>query len=265
MPDMPFIDGDTRLYAIAGDPIRQTQTPQALNPRLAAGGANAVVVPLHVPAGRFAATARALMAMPNFHGLIVTYPFKAEALAVVDRVLPAAAHVGAINIMRRDGDGGWSGDILDGRGLVAGLAEGGVDLKGRRVLLIGTGGAGTAVAFAFAEAGAVALTLVDLDTARADRVAAGVAAAYPACRAARGAPDPAGHDLIVNATPMGMDPADPLPAAFARLDPATVVVDIVPKPPTPFVRQAQSFGCRTFDFRAMADGQRGEMMRFWGF
>ena len=256
MPDIPFIDGDTRLYAIAGDPIVQTQTPQALNPRLAAAGANSVVVPLHVPAGRFAKVVGALMVMPNFHGLIVTYPFKSEALSVVHDVLPAATHVGAINIMRREADGRWSGDILDGRGLIAGLAEAGVRLEGRRVLLIGTGGAGTAVAFACAEAGAAALTLVDIDTARASRVAAGVAA---------GAADPAGHDLIVNATPLGMNPGDPPPATFEALDPKTVVVDIVPKPLTPFLRHVERFGCRTFDFRAMADGQRGEMMRFWGF
>jgi shikimate dehydrogenase len=259
------VDGSTRLYGIVGDPIAQVRSPQVFNPRLRAAGLNAVLVPMNVLPEGFEATMRGLMALGNLDGLIVTVPYKARALSLVDRVLPTGAQVGAINAMRRDGDGRWEGDMFDGRGLIRGLRERGDDVAGRRIMLIGAGGAGSAVAIALAEAGAAALTLHDVDRSKAERVVARIGECYPACAARVGPPAAEGYDLLVNATPIGMALGDGLPAPLGPLDPKLLVVDVIMKPGvTPLLRHAQACGCRTMGGRHMLEGQADEVARFFG-
>lgn len=260
-----LIDGPTRLYGIIGDPIGQVKSPLAFNPRLKAAGMDAVLVPLHVPQDRFEATVRGLMALGNLDGLVVTVPYKALALALVDEVRPTGRRVGAINAMRREVDGRWVGDMFDGRGLVRGLKERGVDVKGLGVMLLGAGGAGSAVAVACAEAGATSLTIHDVDAVRADRLVARVAEAFPAARVARGMPRLDGIDLLVNATPIGMAAGDGVPAELPPFDASLLVVDIIIKPEgTPLLTRARAAGCRTFGGRTMLDGQIEELTAFFG-
>ena len=258
------IDGSTRLYGIIGDPIAQVRSPQVFNPRFRAVGCNAVLVPLHVRPERFEETLRGLMALGNLDGLVVTIPYKARALALADRVLPTGRQVGAVNALRREPDGSWTGDMFDGRGLVRGLAGQGHMVAGRRIMLIGAGGAGSAVAMALAEAGAAGITLFDVDAAKAESVAARVTEAYPACAVRVAPPALKGHDMLVNATPIGMAPGDGLPADLGRLDPGLLVVDVIMKPEvTPLLRHAQACGCRTMGGRHMLEGQAEEVMRFF--
>jgi len=108
--------------------------------------------------------------------------------------------------VRRESDGRLVAANTDGLGFLGGLREAGHELSGRRVLLAGAGGAGRAVAFAVADAGAACLTIANRTAARAERLARDVAAAYPAVAVAAGLPDPAGHDVVINATSLGMGP-----------------------------------------------------------
>lgn len=263
--DQCLVEGATRLYGIIGDPIAQVRSPQVFNPRLAAAGRGAVLVPFHVHPERFDDTVCGLMALCNLDGLIVTVPYKARALSLVDQVLSTGRQVGAINAMRREADGGWTGDMFDGRGLIRGLRAQGHDVAGRRVMLIGAGGAGSAVAVALAEAGAAAITLHDVEIAKAQALAARVAAAYPACRIVVGTPTAEGHDVLINATPIGMAPNDGLPAPLGPLRPELLVVDVILKPEvTPFLRHAQSCGCATIGGLTMLEGQADEVAQFFG-
>ncbi len=183
----------------------------------------------------------------------------------MDRVLPTGEKVGAINAMRREKDDSWSGDMFDGRGLTRTLREDGHVIKDKRVMLIGAGGAGSAVAVAVADAGASAVTISDVDTGKAAALAARVAAAYPGRRIVAGAADARGHDILINATPIGMTAGDGMPAELGPLDPTLLVIDVIMKPePTPFLRHAQSCGCRTVDGRAMLEGQVEEVLAFFG-
>jgi shikimate dehydrogenase len=264
-PPQPLIDGSTRLYGIIGDPIGQVKSPLVFNPRFKAIGLNAVLVPLNVLPDGFEATVRGLMALGNLDGIVVTVPYKTRAMALVDEVLPTGRKVGAINAMRREPDGRWSGDMFDGRGLVAGLAAEGLSVAGRRVMLIGAGGAGSAVAVAFADAGAAAITIHDLDHAKATGLAARAREAYPGCKVATGAPVAAGYDVLVNAPPIGMAQGDGLPAAIGELDPAQLVIDVIAKPEvTPLLAKAKACGCRTVGGKTMLGGQVTELERFFG-
>lgn len=258
-----YLNGSTLLYGIVGDPISQTISPQSITARFAAAGTNAVLLPLHVPAARFEATLRGLMGIENFRGTMITYPFKAAALAIVDHLGPNAARVGAINAMRREPDGSWTGEMFDGKGLVAGLESEGIDVRGLNVLLLGAGGAGSAIAFALAEAGIASLSIVDVDQPRALLLAGAVAGHFPPLVVKIGSHGTAGCDLLINATPAGMQPGDDLPIARERLEPHMIVVDIVPKPDVPLLCFARQHGCRTLDYQVMANGQMSTITKFF--
>jgi shikimate dehydrogenase len=217
-----------------------------------------------VPADRFEDVMRRLMTIRNFHGSMITYPFKASAAPLVDRLLESGRQVGAINAMRREADGSWTGEIFDGLGLTRGLDYEGVEIAGRRILLLGAGGAGSAIAFALADSGAAAVTLFDIDEARAAALAKRVKAAFPGCDVQTGESLASGYDVVINATPLGMAPGDGLPTDPRELAPDTVVVDIVPKPNLPFLKEARERGCRTIDFHAMRCGQMDEICKFFG-
>jgi shikimate dehydrogenase len=263
-PQQALIDGATRLFAIVGDPIGQVKSPVVFNPRFAAAGINAVLVPVHVRPEAFDATMRGLMAFGNLDGIMVTVPYKARVLPLLDHVLPMAERVGALNAIRREADGSWSGDMFDGRGLIRGLGERGISLAGRTVQLLGAGGGGSAVAVAVADAGAASLGIFDVEAAKAEALAARVAAAYPSCRVAAGPPALAGHDVLINATPIGMAPGDGFPAPMDGLTAEVLVVDIIMKPEvTPLLAHARSLGCTAYGGRLMLEGQAEEVARFF--
>src|SRR6476659_4361730 len=146
--------------------------------------------------------------------------------------------------MRRGADNRWSGDMTDGGGFVSALKRNGFDPKGKRALQVGAGGAGSAIALSLTMEGA-SVTLADLDTKKRDALIARLGRHGHKVAATEKA-DPAGFDLVVNATPAGMKPGDPLPADAARLEPTVFVADIITMPlVTPLLEAAKARGCRT--------------------
>ncbi len=262
-PALPIVDGATRLFGIIGDPIVQVGSPRLYTERFRAAGRNAILVPFHVLPDRFDDTVRGLKALANLDGLVITVPYKARILPFVDRLMAMGERVGAINVMRRDRDGRWTGDMFDGRGLVKAVRKAGYGLEGRRAMLIGAGGVGSAIAVALAEAGVASIAISDAQQERAAALAERVIRAFPACRAWSGAPTAEGHDMIVNASPVGMAAGDGMPAPLGALEPSTLAFDVVVKPePTPFMRHARSFGCPTFGGYAMMETQVDEAIAF---
>ncbi len=260
------IDGATRLYGIVGHPIAQVRSPEVMTAWLQQGGHNAILVPLHVLPEAFDETMLGLMRLGNLDGLVITVPYKARALALADSNLPMAQQVGAINALRRNPDGSWEGAIFDGVGLVRALRADGFEPAGRRVKMLGAGGAGSAVAIALAEAGARSLDIFDTDAARAAGLAQRVTTHYPDCKAhvAGDAAQLDGHELLINCTPIGMHPGEGMPAPFGRLDPELRVVDIIMKPrSTPLAEHAQACGCRVMNGVPMLDRQVEAVMSFF--
>lgn len=261
---MVAVDGATRLYGIVGHPIAQAGSPRRFTERFAAAGMNAVMVPMDVLPERFDDTVRGIMALANLDGLVVTVPYKAQVLPFVDMVAPSARLVGAVNALRRETDGSWTGDTFDGKGLVHGVVAQGHSPAGARVMLLGAGGAGSAVAFAVADAGASALTIFDADAKRAADLAERVGAAYAGCDTRAGTPTVHDVDVLINATPIGMAPDDGMPFAFGAFDPGLLVVDVVLRPEaTPLLAHARACGCPTVEGRHMLEGQVAEILRFW--
>lgn len=265
-PTRPLrVDGATRLVLILGDPVAQARSPGVLSEALSAAGRNVLVVPAHVPAGGFDAAIAGLAALRNLDGLILTVPHKPAGLAHCQRVTPAARAIGGVNVLRPV-PGGWAGDQCDGAGFVAGLRDAGFAPEGRSVLLVGAGGAGSAIAMALVEAAAERIILHDARPERAAALAARVGGrmqnrvlALPAGVV----PDPAGVDLVVNATPLGLAAGDPLPLDPAALDPAQTVADVVPSPEiTPLLAAARARGCRIVTGVDMFRGVGAAILRF---
>jgi shikimate dehydrogenase len=261
------IDGNTRLYAVIGDPISAVRSPEWFNALFARHGVNAALVPMLVTAAHLRPVFAGLKRVGNLDGLVVTMPHKGPMCELLDELGPAAHAVGAVNAARRLPDGRWLGDMFDGRGCVQGLRTQGHEVAGRSVFLLGTGAAGSAVAFALAEAGVARLAIDDLDAARRDRVAQRVQAAFPAVTVrAEPLAGTAKHDIVINATPLGMKPDDPLPFDPTGLPVSTLVVDVITKPEiTPLLERAEQTAHRIHPGRHMHAGQAVEAARFFGF
>ena len=259
-----MVTGRTRLYAIIGDPIVQVRSPQTFTQRFHEAGFDALRFPVHVPASRFDAIVPALAGIANLDGIIATVPFKARALALADRVGEAAGCIGAVNALRREADGSWSGEMFDGTGFVRGAQAKGARLDGRRVALFGAGGAGSAIAHALAVAGAESIAIIDPLADRAAALCERLRAAVPACRFTTPSTLSDDVDMIVNASPIGMRPGDGMPAAIGPLSRDMVVGDVViTDTPTPLVRHAMSSGCEWVDGRAMLAGQVDAIVAFF--
>ena len=234
--------GATRLVIIVGDPIAQVKSPAGVTALMRERGADALCVPGHVKPQDLADFIRLAERMPNVDGLLVTVPHKFAALPLCDTLTPRARSIEAVNMMRRNAQGRWEGDMCDGEAFVAALKAAGASMAGQRALLVGAGGAGSAIAHALVDAGVAELALHDADTARREALAAKLRRYGPAIVSV-GSDDPAGFDLVCNATPMGMRPDDPLPVRVDRLSPGARVGDVVTVPAVPpLVAQARARG-----------------------
>jgi shikimate dehydrogenase len=246
------ITGKTKILFILADPVDHVVGTHLLNQRFEAEGRDVAVSPLHVAPQDLATVLESLRRMRNVAGFGVTIPHKIAVIPLLDRMTGRAARVGSVNFVRRELDGTLTGDNLDGAGFVDGLAHCGIQLRGRRVLQIGAGGAGRAVAFAIAEAGAVELAIHNRTLSTAQTLADEVADAHPACATHVGDNDPEGFDVVVNTTSMGMQPGDPIPVRAERLASGAAVADIIMHPEhTPLLVEAQSRGCRIAPGRFM--------------
>jgi shikimate dehydrogenase len=182
--------------------------------------------------------------LPNLDGIIITVPHKPVAFRHCDETSERSRVLEVCNVMRRASDGRWSGDMTDGGGFVDALKRNTFDLKNKRALQVGAGGAGSAIALALSTEGA-SVTLVDVDSKKRDALIARLARHGHTIAAADNA-DPTGFDLVVNATPAGMKPGDPLPVDASKLSTGQFVADVITIPAmTPLLDTAKAKGCRT--------------------
>jgi len=239
-----LINGHTEVIAHIGFPTHSFKAPMIYNPYFEQQGINALVVPMGCKAEDYPVFLRAIFKLSNIRGALITMPHKVSTLALLDEVLPAAAIAGACNAVRLGPQGQLQGDMFDGEGFVRGVLRKGFKLHGARVLVVGAGGVGSAIAASLAAAGVAAISLFDVNAASAEALAGRLRAHYPALQVATGSNDPAGHGLVVNATPMGMNEGDPLPMDVSRIAPDTFVGEVVMRTEmTAFLSAARARGC----------------------
>ena len=260
-----MITGSTRLYAIIGDPIGHVRTPMAFNDYFAARDIDAVCLPIHIDRNDLPRGWAGLQAIRNLDGFIVTAPHKQESARLCDTLEGDGVYTRVVNTVRREPNDRFTGTLLDGRGFVRGLTSHGHDVKGRRFYIAGAGGAGTALAYALADSSAAALTIHNRTRWKAENLVAGVKKAFPACDVRLGTADAGGHDIVVNATSLGLKSDDPLSFDLASVDAAALVAEVVMKPEiTPLLLAAERRGHTIHFGTHMLNGQLELMMRFLG-
>lgn len=240
-----MIRGTTSLIAHIGWPTHSFKAPMIYNPYFEREGIDAVVVPMGSRPEHFPALLRAVFTLTNIAGALITMPHKVTTVGLLDEATPAVRIAGACNAVRRDAAGRLIGDMFDGEGFVRGLTRKGVRLAGARVLVVGAGGVGSAIAASLAAADVGTLGVFDVHDRSAQTLAERLALNYPRLAVETGRNDPDGWDVVVNATPLGMNDGDPLPVDVTRLAPGTFVGEVVMKQEmTAFLKAAQARGCR---------------------
>ncbi|KQP14423.1 shikimate dehydrogenase [Pseudorhodoferax sp. Leaf267] len=261
-----MISGKTTLIAHLGFPTESFKAPMIYNPWFDQQGIDAVVVPMGVRPEDYAAALPQIMRFSNLRGALVTMPHKVTTMALVDETTPTARVAGACNAILKRPDGTLLGDMFDGAGFVRGVQRKGRSFEGARVLVSGAGGVGSAIAASIAAAGAAELALFDAYVASAEALAGRLRAHYPQLVVRTGRNDPAGYDVIVNATPLGMKEGDPLPFDVARIAPTTFVGEVVMKTEiTPLLRAAIDKGCQVQVGTDMLFEQIPAYLEFFGF
>ena len=260
------IRGTTALIAHIGFPTHTFKSPLIYNPYFEQAGIDAVVVPMGCRAEDFPTVLAAVFRLTNIRGALITMPHKVAAAALLDEASPAVLIAGSCNAVRRMEDGRLHGDLFDGEGFVRALRRKGCRLDGARSLVIGAGGVGAAIAASLAAAGARALALFDVDADRARALAHRLASSYPSLELTTDTKDPAGRDIVANATPIGMQHGDPFPADIERIGAGTWVTDVVLTPEmTPFLIAAQARGCHVQIGADMLFEQIPAYLEFFGF
>lgn len=240
-----LIDGQTELIAHLGWPTHAFKAPLIYNPYFASIGLNTIVVPMGCKPEHFPSVLRSVFSLENARGALITMPHKVSVVDLCDEVTPVVAVAGSCNAVKKAADGRLVGDMFDGEGFVRGMKRKGVRLPGARALVVGSGGVGCAIAASLAQAGIASLALYDLNTASVEALADRLRRHYPAVGVETASKDPAGHDIVVNATPLGMNASDPLPVDVDRIEPHAFVGEVVMKVEmTPLLKAAQARGCR---------------------
>jgi shikimate dehydrogenase len=236
------------------------------NPHFEKAGIDAVVVPMGVQAPDYPVFLNELFKLTNIRGALITMPHKVTTVGLVDEVTPTATIAGAVNAVLKREDGTLLGDQFDGEGFVRGAEGKGVALPGASALVVGSGGVGSAIAASLASRGLARLALYDVNDASTEALATRLRAHYANLSVTTGSNDPAGFDVVVNATPMGMNEGDPLPMEMSRLDSSTFVGEVVMKQAvTPFLAAAAERGCKTQVGIDMLFEQIPAYLEFFGF
>jgi shikimate dehydrogenase len=260
------ISGKTKLIAHLGYPTESFRAPMIYNPYFEKHGIDAVVVPMGCKSEDYAEFLKLVFRLSNIHGALVTMPHKVTTMALLDEASTTAQVAGSCNAIRLDPDGRLVGDMFDGDGFVRGVLRKGRELSGKKVLVVGSGGAGSAIAASLAKAGVAELSLFDGCEPSMQGLAVRLRQAYPDLIVNTGSNDPAGYDLVVNATPLGMKDGDPLPMDVSRIDPSTFVGEVVMKTEiTPFLAAARERGCHFQVGTDMLFEQIPAYLEFFGF
>jgi shikimate dehydrogenase len=173
--------------------------------------------------------------------------------------------MGAVNIVRREGDGRLLGANFDGAGLASALETELGTLAGRRVHLTGAGGVARAIAFALAQAGIERLALDNRSAAKADALLDAVKRSFPKVATARADNRPSDCDIAINATSLGLRAGDPMPFAVDALPDTATVAEVVMNPlMTPLLLRAQARGLRIVKGDAMLKCQLAAWVAFLG-
>ena len=266
-----IITGATRVYGLIGEPVAHSLSPALMNDAFARLNVDAVYTAWPVAPGAIDDALAGLAAL-GVAGVSVTYPHKAAVLCQLVDCSAAVTAIGAANVLTLGSDGHYRGDNTDADGTALALRELlGWEVAGRRVVILGAGGAGRAAAHGLLAVGAGRVDILVREPARAEPDLAGLRIAHPGATltvAALGSADAAtslhAADLVVQATPVGL--ADPAAAPLISPDaaPHAVAFELVyGARPTAFAAAWRRTGRACLDGRDLLAAQAHLALRIW--
>ncbi len=276
-----MIDGTTKLLGVLGWPVAHSMSPVMHNAAIEAARLNACYVPLPCPPEALGEVVAGLRGL-GFLGANVTIPHKQAVITHLDGLSEESGFTGSVNTLYWEG-GRLMGTTTDAPGAMLNLRQAGIELDGRHVAILGTGGAARALAFVLARGRFTGiggrqetfrlpeLTLLGRDSHKAGRFAQAIAAASAPGTQVRSGPLAEfanlgnGADLIINCTSVGMVPDTAgCPVDPVLLEPHQAVCDIVYQPrETALLREARKRGCRTVEGIGMLVHQGAASFRTW--
>ncbi|UKS30415.1 shikimate dehydrogenase [Paenibacillus sp. HWE-109] len=260
------IDSHTILYGVFGDPIRHSRSPIMLNRAFQEAGINAVYAAFHVRPDELGNAVRGIRAL-GYRGINVTIPHKVEVMSYLDEIDEGASIVGAVNTIVNEA-GKLVGYNTDGIGYVRSLKEEtGIVLSGKRVLLLGAGGAARGVAYALAKEGVACIYIANRTKERAIELAETISVYTKTVGLGL---DELGDivdevDFVLNTTSAGMHPhVDELPMPVELLREHHLVSDLIYNPRiTRFLREAEAKGARIHGGLGMFIYQGAFAFEYW--
>ena len=250
------IDGSTQIIAHLCFPSAHLRTAQLLNPIWAESGHNAVLIPWQVHPKNLESVFSSLRHSESVAGVLVTVPHKTSVAALCDELSGTASFLGAANVAKRTSDGRFIGQMFDGDGFVQGLISQGHAVKGRKVLLIGAGGAASGIAFALVKAGVSSLTINNRTVSKSKALALKLNQNFNCNTVKVGISSAGGHDLIVNGTSLGMSANDSMPFDPNTIDRGALLAEVVMEPEqTPILKAAEALGILTHGGKHMITSQ----------
>lgn len=244
-----MVSGKTKIFGIFGYPVEHTFSPGMHNAAFKKLGVDACYVPFTVPREDLPEAARAIKPL-NFHGLNITVPHKENIIPFLDDLSQEARLIGAVNTIEVK-DGRLIGHNTDGRGFLRSLKDiARFEPRGKKFLLIGSGGAARAVGYSLALAGAASIFFRDLDSKKADALASDIqkntGVTVRSISEEAIASTASDSDCLINATPLGLKKNDPLPLPETCITARQLVCDLVYNPPeTRFLKAAKARRART--------------------
>jgi len=263
------INPHTQFCGVIGNPIEHSLSPAIHNAAFQKLGLNFVYLAWKVDS--IGPAINGLRVLGNFRGASVTIPHKVSALPFLDHVESTARQIGAINTIVSD-KGELAGYNTDATGALRALREAGVELKGRALVLLGSGGAARAIAFALAaESGARQLTILGIDEKERTTLSTDLRSKtslavddFPLNESTLSRALPEAH-VLIHGTPIGMSPKIAETCVPARLLHAGLaVMDIVYNPrDTRLLKDATRAGCKTVPGLEMFLHQAAAQFELW--
>lgn len=238
------ITGKTKVVALLGWPVEHSLSPDMHNSAWGRMGLDYCYVALPVRPEMLREALEGIRAL-GLAGANVTVPHKENVMPLLDKIDSEASFIGAVNTVTVSEHGKLTGYNTDGRGFMKSLDEAGIDVTGKRVLIVGTGGAARAISYYLSEK-ASELSLFDIDPEKAGRLAADLAINRKNVALVDSLAGLQDMDMVVNATPLGLREADPLPFDVSVLGPGQTVVDLIYWE-TRLIREAAARGAGTLN------------------
>ncbi|MFA5575712.1 MAG: shikimate dehydrogenase [Tissierellaceae bacterium] len=256
------ITGKSKIYGVLGDPIAHSMSPLFQNYLLRKKGLDSLYIPIKIPPAKLGAGMDLLR--ENLAGFNVTIPHKESIMPYLDQIDPLALEYGAVNTVKLV-DGKLTGYNTDGVGFVRSLERYKMDLEGKKVLLLGAGGAAKVIAFEVVKAGGL-LSIANRNMSRAHSIRRDILKHYDSridlVQLESISPP---YDIVINSTSVGMEPRSGESIVDGHvLEGAGLVYDIVYNPPeSRLLKLGKEQGAMTINGLSMLLYQGLESFEIW--